>query len=157
MGIQKFLVFVVFFALLMWGPMGPFGIIFRVAYLIVLPTMTWFALKVVWRIWQPDSLIEDRLFRVLAGATAVTLLLLAFSESQRKFHSDCTSEVQTRDGSECVGDYVNVPGPDWANVALLIAAGLASGWLGINHSRESTEETFRKIHERARGGGSMEG
>ena len=29
-----------------------------------------------------------------------------------KYHTECDQYIQTRDGQECVGDYITVKGPD---------------------------------------------
>jgi hypothetical protein len=67
----------------------------------------------------------------LAGATAGVLLAGAILAAQTDHHFECTQEIQTRDGYECVGDYVLVGGPDLRRAFMLtLAAGFAF-WFGV--------------------------
>jgi len=86
--------------------------------------------------WQPDQAAEDRLARTLAGAIAGGLLIGAVLESQSKYHHRCTQEVRTPDGSECVGDYEPVPGPDIEHIVLLLGVGAVAFWLGIREPEQ---------------------
>jgi len=134
MGVRKFLVGLAAFALLIWGPIDsswPFPLGIRLLYLVLLPTFAWFVLKWIWRMWRPDQAAEDRLARALAGVIAGVLITAAVLESKSASHFDCTHLVQTRDGQECVGDYVRVPGPDRGQVFLLIVVGAFAMWFGI--------------------------
>ena len=132
MGSREYLVGVLAFVLLIWGdPIDhswPAWLLIRTAYLIAIPTAAWFALSWIWKVWRPDAAAENRLSRTLAGATAGVLLVGAVLAVHTDHHFECTQEVRTRDGSECVGDYVLVPGPDFRQAFLLtLVAGFAFG------------------------------
>src|SRR5713101_711695 len=92
-GIRNFLVGLLFFILLVWGPIDrswpfwPLGI--RLLYLISIPAMWWFVLGWIWRLWRPDQTDEDRLRRTIAGAVAGALFVGALLETQRSHHFVC--------------------------------------------------------------------
>ena len=134
MSARKYLVGVIVLVLLIWGPVDhawPAWLFIRISYLVAIPTAAWFVLGLIWKLWRPDGSTEQRLNRTLAGATAGALLVGAIVAAQTKHHFICSQEVQTRDGPECVGDYVRVPGPDVGQaVVLTLAAGFAF-WIGV--------------------------
>jgi hypothetical protein len=134
MGIRKFLVGALAFGLLVWGPIDhdwPAWFLVRVLYLVAVPAVAWFVLGWIWRAWRPDAVTEDRLSRTIAGTTAGVLLVGAVLAARTQHHFECTQEVRSRDGYECVGDYVLVPGPDLGQAFLLtLAAGFAF-WFGV--------------------------
>jgi hypothetical protein len=134
MSIRNYLVGVLAFVLLIWGPIDhswPVWFSIRALYLIAVPTAAWFILSWTWKVWHPGPLTENRLTRTLAGATAGALFVGAILAAQTNHHFECTHEVRTRDGYECAGDYVLVPGPDWGQALVLtLAAGFAF-WFGV--------------------------
>ena len=135
MSCRKYLVGVMVFALLVWGPIDyswPSWLAIRIAYLIAIPLAIWFLLAWIWRVWQPDAASENRLKRVLAGATAGALLVLAIFEAMADTHVDNTKWVRTYDGMEAVGDWIILPGPDWVTVVILLAASGFSFWISIS-------------------------
>lgn len=134
MGLRRYLVGVVAFGLLLWGPINyswPAWFAIRIAYLIAIPVATWFLLAWVWTTWRPDTTTEDRLARTIAGATAGVLFVGAILAAQTDHHFDCTQAVQTRDGYECVGDYVPAPGPDLGKAFMLVIAAGFAAWFGV--------------------------
>jgi len=116
--------------LLIWGPVDPLWI--RVAYLVAIPTAAWFLLNRIWAFWRPDEVAEDRLRRTIAGVIAGVLLVGAVLAMQGKYHLACRGRVVNVDGTECVGDEVEVPGPDRGEVALLAAGAAFAIWRGIS-------------------------
>ena len=135
MSCRKYLVGVLVFALLVWGPIDdswPAWLAIRIGYLIAIPLATWFLLAWIWRVWQPDAASENQLKRVLAGATAGALLVLAIFEATADTHVDNTKWVRTYDGREAVGDWITLPGPDWVAVVMLLAASAFSLWISIS-------------------------
>src|SRR5437870_4712102 len=123
LGIPNFLTGLTAFVVMVWGPSGPvwqFPI-----YLLALPVFVWLMLRWIWRSWQPTPIAEDRVCRVIASGIAVAAVVGAVFAMTAKDHYECTQEVRTADGTECVGDNVRVPGPDrrgafvWALVAFL--------------------------------------
>jgi hypothetical protein len=141
MSIRKYLVGVLAFVLLIWGPIDhswPAWFLIRALYLIAVPTAAWFILSWIWKVWRPDQSIENRLTRTLAGATAGALFVGAILAAQTDHHFECTQVVRALDGYECVGDYVLVPGADWGQALILtLAAGFAF-WYGVRADDSST-------------------
>lgn len=124
---RKYLVGALAIALLIWGPIDrswPGWLAIRAAYLLVIPAMAWGLLDWFWKRWQPDRAAEARLSRALAGTTGGVLLVLAVLVARDDSHVECTKWQQTRDGHECVGEDVRVPGPDWL---LVLGLGLSAG------------------------------
>lgn len=134
MGARRYLTCAAFVALLFWGPevsAGAAGWLVRTGYLIVVPAAMWMVLRWLWNRWRPTEVAESRLERTLAVTTAGVLLVAAFLSASSKHHLSCTQVVQTRDGTECVGDYVPAAGPDLAKALMLAIAGGAALWLGV--------------------------
>jgi hypothetical protein len=134
MSCRKYLVGALVFALIVWGPIDyswPSWLAIRIAYLIAIPLATWFLLVWIWRVWQPDAATENRLKRVLAGATAGALLVLAIFEAMADTHVGNTNWVRTYDGMEAVGDWIILQGPDWVTVVILLVASGFSFWISI--------------------------
>jgi hypothetical protein len=57
--------------------------------------------------------------RILWAAAGVFLLVMAFIATQQDRHLINTQIVQSRDGTEAVGDEASVNGPDYGNAVLL--------------------------------------
>ena len=135
MGCREYLVGVLVFALLVWGPIDhswPAWVVIRTGYLIAIPVAIWFFLAGIWRVWQPDVASENRLKRILAGATSAALLVLAFFEAVADTHVGNTKYVRSYTGTEAVGDLIILPGPDWFAVVILLAASGFSLWISIS-------------------------
>lgn len=64
------LVGLLFIVLLLIGPMDPFGIIGRIAYLILLPFSLWFILSYFGKKWTYDAGTNERFTRFIAGTIA---------------------------------------------------------------------------------------
>jgi hypothetical protein len=132
MGPRKYLVGVLAFGLAIWGPLDAWGgLPFRIFYLIAIPTAAWFVLRWIWSVWRPDAATESRLSDTLAGATAGIFLVGAVLAARSDHHFDCTQGVQTRDGYECVGDYVRVPGPDLGEAVMFVVGAGFAFWFGV--------------------------
>ena len=139
MGIRKYLIGVLLFVLLIWGPMdhsSPTGLLIRIAYLIIIPIIAWAILGWIWKVWNPDAITEDRLSRTLAGMTAGILLAGFILTIQSKHHLECDQYARTSDGYECVGDYVPASDPDWGRAIILIIASGFAIHVGINNKNE---------------------
>jgi hypothetical protein len=134
MSARIYLVCVLLFVLLIWGPINdswPASLAIRIGYLIVIPTAFWFILSWIWKAWRPNATTEDRLERTLAGATAGALLHGAVLAAASDHHFKCTQEVRSRDGYECIGDYVLVRGPDLGWALMLTVAAAFAFWFGV--------------------------
>ena len=137
----KYLVGLIFVLLLIWGPINhtwTLWLLIRIGYLILIPLLMWFLLKLVWKFWNPNIELEDRIERALYSATSGVLIVLAIIEANAKTHIENTLSIQTRDGIEDVGDYITQQGVNWsAVIVLLIFAGIAF-WFSISN-RDSKE------------------
>src|SRR5262245_5832719 len=99
-----------FLLLLIFGPITPLWL--RLSYLATAPVVTVFALNKVARRWQPTEAESERFEAVIFGVIAGGLLAAAAYEATRRFHFECTQMLPSGDGTECVGDFVRVPGRD---------------------------------------------
>lgn len=130
-----------FVLLLFWSDpsssMGVPGWVIRLLLIVVLSAGAWFVLKYVWLNWQPDEAAEDRLSRAVFGAIAGALLVGAALAIRADAHSECTERIRTRDGSECVGIYVSVPGPDLAWVFMLVFGAALAFWVSLKRSEDN--------------------
>lgn len=146
MDARKYLVGVIAFVLLIWGPIDhswSAWLLVRTVYLIVIPVAAWFVLGWIWKGWRPDSATEDRLGRTLAGATAGALIFGATLAVQAGHHYECTQEARTADGYECVGEYRLVEGPDFGEAFMLtLGAGFAF-WFGVRRKDQRTVASRR--------------
>jgi hypothetical protein len=86
----------------------------------------------IWKVWQPDAKTEDRLERVLAGATGGMLLMLAVFRALADTHVGNTEYVRTDGGLEGIGDYVVLPGPDWGTVLLYVFFSGFAFWFSMS-------------------------
>lgn len=136
---QKYLVGIVFIALLICGPIDhswPAWLVIRISYLIVIPVIVWFLLKFIWRIWQPNTEAEDRLIRALASATSGVLFLLAIHELMSNTHIGNTMWIQTHEGQEAVGEDIILRGPDWGAVIILFILSIILFWYSTSKREE---------------------
>lgn len=61
--------------LVLFGPIQPYGIVIRLLYLILIPTITYFILKYIGKNWDAGELENDRLQRSIIGVGGGLLLL----------------------------------------------------------------------------------
>ncbi len=121
----------VFFALLIFGPIEPYGLAVRILYLIGIPILVWLVLKYIGGYWRADKLENDRLTRFIAAVLAVALFIGAINAFREKSHASCTQYTKSNYGQECVGDYVPASGPDLAQGFLLAGAGIMATWYSV--------------------------
>lgn len=137
---RGYIVTVIVIVLLIWGPINdswPASLAIRIGYLILIPLLVSFALRWIWKIWNPDAASENRLERALFGATAGIFLIFAIMKSMAKTHIGNTDWVRTHDGMEAVGDDVILPGPDWGVVAMLGCVSGIAFWQSVTKANES--------------------
>lgn len=128
--LPSILAWIVFGLLLLFAPVQPYGMVVRIAYLVLVPFAVWLGLTWAVSHWQIEVEFTDRLVPVLWGAFGGAMLVGAYLSATSTYHSECTEEIMTRDGKECVGDYVPVDGPDYGMALFeLMMAGCAF-WLG---------------------------
>lgn len=136
---QKYLIVIVFIALLIWGPIDhswPSWLFIRISYLILAPIVVWFFLKWIWNMWQPNNETEDRFERALAGATSGVLFVLAILELISDTHLGNTVWAQTREGREAVGEDIILRGPSWGTVIILFILSALTFWYSISKREE---------------------
>lgn len=131
-GIRNFLTVLFALLLLDWNlvPVEPLWA--RLGYTVVLTLLVWFALLRTWRHWKPDAKAEDRTRRTIAGGIAGAAIVSAVLTLKATEHYECTQEVRTRDGTECVGDYVIVPGPDRGGAFIYGLIAVFAVWFGVH-------------------------
>ncbi len=110
-----------------------------IALLIIGPVAAWLLLIFVWKQWRPDFAAEDRFGRAVAGVTAGVLLVASGLATQEQTHEVCTQSVRTRDGTECVGDYVEEPGADYFQVLVLVSLAATAFWLSVSGAAKSSD------------------
>jgi len=114
--------------LLIWGPIEPYGMIFRIIYLVVLPVLLWLILRYFGSKWNAGTLENDRLTRGIAGALAGAFFVGACIYLTADFHTSCT------EGGDCMTDV----GPNYLSVLVLVGLGIVSAWYAISeHKQES--------------------
>lgn len=128
-GNRNLIVILVVILLLIFGPIEPYGMVFRSVYLIIIPALIWLVLRYWGKKWGMDELTNDHLNRAIFALVAGMLLAGAYFSLTIKTHLEC--EQYTRDG-ECVGDYVKVKGPDKSRVIISIIFASTAFWLAIS-------------------------
>lgn len=104
----------------------------------VATAIVWLALKWSWFRWNPSKHKYDRFQRAIAAGTAGALVVGAYLAFSSPTHDECTQEIRTRDGTECVGEYVTVEGGD---VQLgVVALGLAVVAFRVSMASRKTEQ-----------------
>lgn len=83
------------FLLIMFGPFLPWylgihGLVWRILYIVSLPIVTWFVLKLIWRTWALDSETDERFSCAVWGAVAGGLSGGAVLLAQAKPHGAYT-------------------------------------------------------------------
>jgi len=136
---RNFLVGLVFALLLIFGPVEPYGMIIRSIYLIIIPISVYFFLKYFGKKWTMDKISNDYLNRTIVACIAGALLVGAYLSMTANYHTECDQYVRTRDGGECVGDYITVKGSDKSAAFMqVIFAGFAI-WYASAKRKESDE------------------
>lgn len=124
---RNYIVGIVFVALLVFGPVQPYGMVIRVAYLAVIPAILWLALRYVGGKLDMDPFDNDRLNRAITAAIAGMLIVAAYQSATATHHGECTQTVRDGQGGyECVGDIVTTKGPDRGTAIMwMVFAGVA--------------------------------
>ena len=124
---RNYIVSIVFVALLVFGPVQPYGMVIRTAYQAAIPAILWLALRYVGGKLDMDPFDNDRLNRGITAAIAGMLMVAAYQSATATHHGECTQTVRDGQGGyECVGDIVTVKGPDrGAALMWIVFAGVA--------------------------------
>lgn len=131
----KLIAGLVFICLLLFGSME-LGLIFRIVYLIIIPTLTWLILQYLGKRLDMGISENDRLNRAIFACVAGGFLVGAYLSFTSSYHTECTKTVQTRDGQECVGDYAEVKGADKVGVLIQIILSGGALWWAISKKRD---------------------
>ncbi len=134
MSFRNYLTGTVFVILCIWGPVDyiwPSWLLAPIGYLILVPLIVWLLLSWIWRRWEPSLKFESILNRVLSGGICLSLIVLAYIESNATTHIGNTQTIRTGDGYEDVGDYIQLPGPDYGNVVIIVVIALLFFWAGV--------------------------
>lgn len=120
---RNYIVGLVFFALLMLGPVQPYGMMVRTTYLILIPAAVWFALRLFGKHLDIDTQSNDYINRAITASLAGMLILAAYQAATAERHAVCT---QSAPDGDCIGDLITKSGPDNATAFMLVQfAGLA--------------------------------
>src|SRR5690606_15507097 len=105
-------------------------LLIRTSYLILIPFIVWLLLGWIWNRWQPTDKLEVTLNRILSGTISIGLFIFAIIEATSTTHIGNTQTIRTRDGYEDVGDYIELPGPDYGNVFVILIIAILVLWFG---------------------------
>jgi hypothetical protein len=124
----RFIVTLVFVVLLLFGPVEPYGLVFRLAYLLVIPTVLWFVLRFVSDWLNVDELQNERINRALWAGLAGAFIVGAYQRYTAAYHTQCERWIESGGERECIGDTVVVSGGDTVGAFLLIAFAIGAAW-----------------------------
>ncbi|GBH29729.1 hypothetical protein [Sphingobium xenophagum] len=126
---RNYIVALVFAALLVLGPVQPYGMVFRFAYLAAIPAVLWLALRYGGEKLDLSPDDNDRLSRSITAAIAGMLTVVAYQTATAKYHRECAQTVRDGQGGyECVGETLRVVGPDYGMAFIWIAFAAAAFW-----------------------------
>ena len=137
MAIRKFLVGVAFVLTMVWLDYSPRPIAAEIALLVAIPATTWFVVAYIWQSWKPVVADEDALARTLAGVVAGVFVTLAVTAATQDRHLECSEYSGAEDDASCVGEYVEVPGPDHGKAFLYGVGAILSFAFGVKRSDSS--------------------
>lgn len=130
---RNYIVGIVFGALLVFGPVQPYGMVIRLAYLASIPAVLWLALRCVSGKLDMDPFDNDRLNRGITAAIAGMLIVAAYQSATATHHGECTQTVSDGEGGyECVGAIVTVKGPDKGSAMMLIMFAGVAFWIATS-------------------------
>ncbi|MEK7632498.1 MAG: hypothetical protein AAB473_01780 [Patescibacteria group bacterium] len=116
-----------FLVLFLWVFNGIYGTLISFG----LSAVFYWLLDRIGKEYEFDSATNERLRRVVWGMIAGALIVGSILAFNSKNHTECDQQVRTRDGYECVGDYVAVKGGDVVAGVLLAIFGIAAAKVSI--------------------------
>ena len=134
MTFRNYITGTIFVILLIWGPIDHSWnnwLLIRTSYLILIPIIVWMLFGWIWNHWQPADKLEATFNRILSGIISVGLFIHAILEATSTTHIGNTQTIRTRDGYEDVGDYIELPGPDYGNVFVILIIAMLFLWFGV--------------------------
>lgn len=136
---RKVITCIVFLILLLFGSIEPYGIVIRIAYLIIIPLIIWYGIFYLGGAKSGFKINNEYLNRALASAIAGALLVGAYLAFTSPYHPQCDQYAGHGDNTECVGDYVRASGPDKAaGVLQLVVSGIAF-WYAVSEKTEGQD------------------
>lgn len=129
---RNYIVGIVFVALLLFGPVQPYGMVIRVTYLAAIPAILWLALRYVGGKLEMDTIDNDRLYRGITALIAGMLVVAAYQSATATHHGECSQMVRDGHGGyECVGDIVTAKGADRGIAVMWIVFAGVAFWVAI--------------------------
>lgn len=122
---RSYVTTLVFVALLVFDPVQPYGMVAKTVSLIALPGAVWLILRYLGSRWDLDAIANDRINRAITASIAGMFAVASYQAFTAKYHRECTRSVRDGDGSDCIGEWIAVAGPDqaqgltWLFVAVL--------------------------------------
>jgi len=132
---RNYVVGLVFFLLLLFGPVQPYGLVVRFAYLAVIPAMLWLALYFGGRHLDIDAIMNDHITRAITAGLAGALVVAAFVAFTADYHFDCAQVVPDGSG-DCVGEQVMKSGADYVRGFMATMLAVVAFWIAIAPSRD---------------------
>lgn len=144
MSFRPTLVTAILTGLLLWGPIdhnSKYGLLIRLGYLVLIPVLMHFLLRIIWKWLEPTERLERLLGRMLAIILSVCVFIGAIAEAISKYHIGNSQWVRSAGGGmEDVGDDIVLPGPDWFAVTLLLVISVVIFWIGVIKARPETSK-----------------
>lgn len=130
---RSYVVTLVFVALLIFGPVQPYGMVVRIVSLVAVPTAVWLILRYIGSRWDLDAIANDHINRAITASIAGMLAAASFQAFTAKYHHKCTRSIP--DGTDCIGDWITVGGPDKAQGLIWLCAAVAFFWSSVSRER----------------------
>lgn len=134
MTFKSYLSWTIFVILLIWGPIDhswPSLLLIRTSYVVLIPIIVWIILSWFLNLLHITDKTDAILNRILSTIISVVLFILAILEATSKKHIGNTQTINTNVGNEDVGDYIELTGPDYGNVFVLVIFASLFLWHGV--------------------------
>lgn len=131
---RTYVVTLVFAVLLVFGPVQPYGMVVRAVSLIAAPAAVWLILRYVGSRWDLDVIANDHISRAITASIAGMFAAASYQAFTAKYHHECTRSIP--DGSDCIGEWITVGGPDQAQGLIWLFAAVIFFWSSVMRQRE---------------------
>jgi hypothetical protein len=89
---KEYITWTLAICLLLWGPINyddwTYPLLIRLSYLIALPVLTWFGLKLIWAKWKPSDKQEKKINIGLTILILIILIIVAVISYKQHNRSD---------------------------------------------------------------------
>jgi hypothetical protein len=106
-------------------------LLIRTSYVVLIPIIVWLIFGWFLNLLYITDKTDAILNRILSTVISVVLFILAIIEATSKNHLGNTQTINTNVGNEDVGDYIELPGPDYGNVFVLVIFATLFLWHGV--------------------------